>query len=114
MTKYEFLGEIYGKSKLVLAVVRQYVNDNPNITFTDLSKAFPDSLQGTKGVVKLESSVSDAYRGIGGHRRYFVNANEIIALCTGERVLVSNQWGIHNINPFIEHVQKLGYKIVLL
>jgi hypothetical protein len=96
----------------VLAVVKQYVKDNPNTTFADLEKIFPDKLQGSYGVVKLESSVSDSDRGIGGKKRYFVKSIDVIKLsASNERVLVSGEWGIGNINRFIANAESLGYKI---
>ena len=111
-SQYKFLGNTYGKGKLVLAVVKQYVEDHPADTFTDLQVAFPDNLQGGKGVVRLDSSVKPEEKGIGGKKRYFVKASEIITLpSSGEKVLVSIDWGIGNIEKFIEQATKLGYTI---
>ena len=110
-SKYLFNGETYGKSRLVLAVVKQYVEDCHPTAFEDLEKAFPSHLQGSLGVVKLIDSVSDKYKGVGGVKRYFVNEDEIIYLPSGERVIVCTQWGV-NIDRFIEHaMNKLDYKI---
>ena len=111
-SQYKFQGKTLGKGKLVLAVVKKYVEDHPTETFTDLQKAFPDNLQGSKGVVRLDKTVKAADKGIGGKKRYFVKANEIIELpSTGEKVLVSIDWGIGNIQDFIEQATKLGYSI---
>lgn len=81
---YNFEGTLYTKGRLVLAVVNKYVNDKNPATFNDLKSVFPDSLQGSKGVVRLETSVSDRDKGIGGQRRYFVGAGEPISL-SGEK-----------------------------
>lgn len=107
-SKYRFDGQIYGKSRLVLAVVKQYVADYNPHTFEELRQAFPDELQGSFAVVCLVEDVPDKYRGIGGVKRYF---DEIIRLASGERVLVSTQWGA-NIERFIEQAMfVLGYEI---
>ena len=110
-SKYEFKKNTYGKGQLVLAVVKQYVADHPSVTFADLQVAFPDALQGSKGVVRPESAVKPVDKGIGGQRRYFVKASDIILLSTGEKVLVSTEWGITNINKFIQQATALGYAI---
>jgi len=115
-SKYIFEGTEYGKNRLVLAVVKKYVEDNNGLTFKDLLDKFPKTLQGgKKGVVQLIENVSDKDKGIGpdGIKRYFVDSNDIINLPTlDEKVIVCNQWGIGNIDKFIEYVTDvLGYKI---
>ena len=108
---YEFNGKTYGVGRLVLAVVTQYVNDNPNVDFPTLQTAFPASLRGGSGVVQLKTSVPDAEQGIGGIRRYFVNTNEIIVLSNNDEVLVSDQWTKERMPEFIKNANGLGYTI---
>ena len=110
-SKYIFEGSIYGKSRLVLEVVKKYVEDHHPATFDELEKAFPSGIQGSLGVVRRIEDVSDKYKGNGGVKRYFVNEDEIIRLESGENVIVSTQWGT-NIDRFIEHaINKLDCKI---
>ncbi len=111
-SEYLFDGKKYRKNRLVLAVVNSYVNSNPTISFDDLKKVFPDELQGSNGVVRLLKDVPEKQRKLGdGNKRYFAKPEEIIILSSGE-VLVSDQWGLGNIERFIEHVEKtLGYII---
>lgn len=111
-SKYIFNGEIFVKRRLVLAVVKQYVEDYRPSTFDELKEAFPDYLQGSLGVVKLIDEVSDKYKGIGGAKRYFVKENEIIHLPSGERAIVCTEWGTHEIEKFVGHVMaKFNYNI---
>ena len=111
-SKYIFNGETFVKRRLVLAVVRQYVEDYRPTTFDELKEAFPDHLQGSLGVVKLIDEVSDKYKGIGGAKRYFVNENEIIRLPSGERAIVCTEWGAHDTEQFVGHVMaKFNYNI---
>lgn len=109
---YQFNGEEYRKNKLVLAVVKKYVEDNTPNNYTDLQNIFPDKLQGTKkGVVKLLTNVSNKDKGIGGQKRYFIDANDIIKLGSDE-IVVCTQWGADNIADFIEYVNtNLPYTI---
>jgi len=85
-TKYIFHDKEYGKGKLVLAVVRQYIIDN-NTDYSTLLEVFPPALQGGIGVfiseediqqkAKEENDVSD---------RYFIKENE--ALTTSDDVKI--------------------------
>lgn len=104
-TYYEFNGEKgLGKGRLVLAVVKKYCSDNKPASFEDLEKIFPKGLRSGKSVIaKDDGSIPDKDKGIGpnSHKRYFVD--EVIELSNGDKILVSTEWGIGNINPFIEH-----------
>lgn len=109
-SKYLFEGNTYGKSRLVLAVVKKYVEDHHPTTFDELESAFPSSIQGSLGVVRRIEDVSDKYKGIGGVKRYFVD--DVIYLASGEQVIVCTQFGATNTEKFVEHVtNELGYAI---
>lgn len=103
-TKYNFNNNRYVKRRLVLAVVKQYVDDHPNTTFDELLEKFPKKLQGSLGVFKEISQIQD-------DTRYFCKDNEIITLNDNTRIAVCNQWG-KPIIGFINHVKKeLNYTI---
>ena len=103
-SKYVFEGNTYGKSRLVLAVVKKYVEDHHPATFDELEEAFPSSIQGSLGVVRRIEDVSDKYKGVGGVKRYFVG--DVIELASGEQVIVCTQFGAPNTERFVEHVVK--------
>ena len=109
-SKYAFEGNIYGKSRLVLAVVRKYVEEHRPATFDELEDAFPSSIHGSLGVVRRIEDVSDKYKGVGGIKRYFVE--DVICLASGEQVIVCTQFGVTNTEKFVDHaMNKLGYSI---
>ena len=105
-SKYTFNGEAFAKSRLVLAVVKDYVSKNPDTSFDDLKKAFPDEWQaggaksGNRAVfvrlIEAENLFKDK-----GHRRHFFKEGETIQL-SDEVIAVSNQWGIGNIGGFVD------------
>lgn len=104
-TRYEFKGMEYGKGKLVLAVVSDYLKNNKNISYVELKTIFFDNLQkGRCGVVRKANEVilKDP------EKRYFfkypLNVN-------GETVVVCSQWGIDNIGYFVDRAIDLGYNI---
>ena len=105
-TKYIFEGKVYAKNRLVLSVVKNFVLKN-NPTYTELTKFFDKSLQGSLGVVELYSNaikVSDA------KKRFFLKDEDIIFL-PDAKIVVCTQWGIFNIVKFIKQAKTLGFDI---
>lgn len=108
-TKYQFNGQEYGKGRLVLAVVQQYVLDNPDTTFAELQSVFPRQLQGSIGVFNEFSEVSRKY-GNKNHKRHFIKDTELVKLsdCT---IAVSTEWGAGNFPGFLLHLEELGFDV---
>lgn len=108
-TKYHFDGNVYGKGRLVLAVVKRYVEMNPSTNFAELQRAFPSICQGSSGVVATTEQANQIYT-ISGRKRHFLERGDLIQLQDGPAA-VSNQWGIGNIQKFIEHAKELGFLV---
>ena len=111
-TKYEFLGKTYGKSRLVLAVVKEHVSRHTDITYAALEKSFPTTAQGSQGVFETLEKANEIIerQSAASGARHFVKADEIIEI-QDSTIAVCNQWGIGNIHKFLEQVSKLGYDI---
>jgi hypothetical protein len=103
-SKYSFNGQIYGKSRLVLAVLKHYIKQNSNTSLLQLQELFPPSLQGTFQLIESVDNLD-----VRKYSRYFMNDpvtlnNEDLVICT--------QWGIGNIENFIKKANdNLGYSI---
>ncbi|MBU8922462.1 MAG: KAP family NTPase [Bacteroidales bacterium] len=108
-SKYKFGGRELGKSRLVLAVLSQYVADNPDVSFDDLKANFPDEAQGAIGVFVKKEEAEDRFART-GYKRFFMKTNEPIMLIDGP-VCVCNQWGKGNVEKFIAIARKLGVTI---
>ena len=105
-TKYMFEGKVFPKNRLVLAIVKRYVEQN-NTTFATLNEVFDKSLQGSLGVVERYETalkISDAAK------RYFIKNEDILTLSDAQ-VVVCTQWGIFNIVKFVKRAQALGFDI---
>lgn len=105
-TKYMFEGKVYPKNRLVLAIIKRYVEQN-NLTYEELNEVFDKSLQGSLKVVELYDNalrISDA------GKRYFMKEEDLLNL-HNEKVVVCTQWGIYNIVKFIKLAQSLGFNI---
>ena len=106
-TRYMFNGNVYLKNRLVLAIVKDYVSNNPTITSGELKMIFDKSLQGSIGVVENEIIAKQRkdYQ-----VRFFSKDDEVIQLTDGN-MFVCSQWGILNIKNFIKRTEQMGYKI---
>lgn len=105
LTKYLYKETKYGKSRLVLAIVKDYVNSHQGIGFDELRKVFPNRIQGSMNVFTTLDE-SKKIKGI----RHFQNTDDVIHL-SDSSIAVCNQWGLKNITAFINHVRELGYDV---
>ena len=105
-TKYMFEGKVYSKNRLVLAIIKKYVEQNKP-SYKELNEVFDKSLQGSLKVVELFDNalkISDA------SKRYFMKDDDILNL-NNEKVVVCTQWGIFNIVKFVSRAKLLGFSI---
>lgn len=99
-TKYRFFEQRnLPKNRLVLEIIKKYVNDNPQISFEGLHNKFPDNLQGSLGVIEKIENIKDG-------RRYFMN--ESLKLGDNSTIAVCSGWSIHNLEKILEHIQAIG------
>lgn len=108
-SQFIFSGSIYGKGKLALAIVREYVANNPDVTFDELYDVFPKDIQGSYDVIVTADKAFEIYEK-SSHKRHYIKEDELIQLshCT---VAVSNQWGAGNIERMINKALELGFHI---
>ena len=115
-TKYSIDGgEPLNKRRFVLAVVKDYVKKNPDVTLEDLEKRFPSSLNHSPlhGVVrKYEDIKQKLVKQPDLRKRFLLDSDDIIQLADGTKVVVNNQWGstfyrflqvakeLHNVESF--------------
>ena len=98
-----------GKGRLVQEVIKDYIAKHPGITFDELQLVFPDSLR-TQTTKKVKNHVVALEKDVDAEDRYARYFKEAFP-CANGNVVVSSQWGISNINRFIEHARKMGYII---
>ncbi len=105
-TKYMFEGKVFPKNRLVLAIIKKYVQQN-NPSYNQLCEVFDKSLQGSLGVVEL---YDNAIKTSDAKKRYFLNDADVLTL-NNIKVVVCTQWGIFNIVKFVKRAQSLGFNI---
>ena len=96
-----------GKGKLVLAVIKDYVDTHPGISFEELVIAFPPDkkLHTSYAIIAKVEEIEEK-----NHVRYYMKDTDRINL-SDTSVAVCNQWGITNIGAFFDVCKKLGIEI---
>lgn len=108
-SKFIFNGSEYNKGRLVNAVIKNYVENNPTMTYSELKTKFPDKIQGSFGVFDTKFKAEDIYQRW-GHKRYYINPDEEIKL-SDETIATCTQWNPENIKQFLNQANSLGLKI---
>lgn len=109
-TKYLFNDKLLGKGRLVIEVVKQFIRENQHLTFEEIKEKFPSNLQGSTGVINTLAFVNQKYNG-SKKKRHFIDKNDILTSADGIEFLVSTEWGIGNINKFIELARSINFDI---
>ena len=105
--QYFYNEETYLKGRLVLAVIKNHAKENPDLTVDDLAEVFPQHLNGSFPVICSLSTAAEKY----GNKRHYIK--EPIQLIDAV-VVVTNQWGIANIDGFLGRADELGITIEAL
>ena len=92
-TKYNFLGNRYGKGTLVLAVIKKYLEEHPGMSLSQLSEVF--TKKNTGSTFDVVVPVKKAVKG-----RFFLNAEDLVK-AADKKIAVTSQWGKENIKHFI-------------
>ena len=103
---YTFNGHIYGVGGLVLAVIKKYVIDHPELTLEELQTIFPRALHGNYELVVDASDPLERFNVI-----YFYRERDKITLKDGTKICVTRQWGRPIIGRFLDKAKELGYEI---
>ena len=101
------------KGRLVLALVRAYVEKNPKVALAKLQELFhSEELQPRYGVV-LELGAAKKFCKNKVDRHFVKNPDDILKLGNGTKIAVCNQWTKDGIDNLIKIVsaQPLGYKV---
>jgi hypothetical protein len=107
--KYVFEGREYGKGRLVLAAIKQFVEKNPDFGFADLERIFPRHIQGAIGVFSSAEEANKIFTST-GRKRHFIEANEVVQL-RDSSIAVCSQWGSGNIKNFLEKMSELKMSV---
>ncbi|MFO7682582.1 MAG: hypothetical protein R6X34_21300, partial [Chloroflexota bacterium] len=108
-TRYLFHGDSFNKRKLVLAVIRHWVEANKPNNISELIQAFPQDIR-SGGLFVPEQEAKEIYNRQGIYR-HFLGDDEVLEFIDLTKYAISNQWGKGNIEKFIGQAKKIGYEI---
>ena len=106
--QYKLDGELYGKGRIVQAVVKKYVAEHPKVTHKQLKEVFPDELLNRFGIFQDENTANTLS---GARPRYFMKDEDGIKLGDKKIVYTSSQFTATNVLPLLDVAKKLGIKI---
>ncbi|AXB55221.1 PDDEXK family nuclease [Flavobacterium fluviale] len=109
-TKYLFNNMKLGKGRLVLEIVKSYLNKNPNSTFGQLQNRFPPNLQGSTGVINTLDHIKTKYEKA-SKKRHFIEDEYVLVSGDNISFAVSTEWGIGNIHNLIEIAKEEDFQI---
>jgi len=110
ITKYSIDGgEPLNKRRFVLAVIKKYVENHPEVTYDQLRAMFPDSLSNSPlhGVFRPYEDIKRKLQNQPDLvKRFFLEKEDLITLSEGTKLTVYNQWG-QNFASFLEVAKQL-------
>lgn len=111
-SKYSFNG-ISGlsKGKVVLAICKQYVKDNPKTTLAKIQEVFQSKEIQPRYNVILEINLARKTT-VNKTERYFFKEADIIKIGT-QKAVVTNQWSLATLTPLLKIAKGLGYKVTV-
>ncbi len=109
-TEFSLDGNRYwGIGRFVLAVVKQYVSEHPDITLEKLEEVFPSNLSSSKnrGIIRTIEFLNEHPE---WGKRYFTKENERIILKDNTTIIVNRGWGNTGkqkpyFQRFLEHIK---------
>ncbi len=109
-SKYSLNGGPFLKANdFVLNVVREYLKQHPDTTYTELEKVFPDPAKyGSYGTIRTIDFLKK--KNYDGHR-YFESEDDVLESADKVRFAVSTQWSWHNAPAFAKLAKSLGFEV---
>lgn len=113
--KFSFNGsQALGCSRLALAIVKQFVKDNPKYTYMEIQRALPAwaKLRTISEINYEKSQKNDDYF----ERRWFTNSQDMLTSADGKEFSLTTQWSAKgkypsDIQPMIDFARRQGYDV---
>lgn len=101
-SSYKYKGLVLNKRKLALEIFSDWIEKENPASLDDIKCKLESVIKNR--TITLADSVSD-----GRKNRYHMN--DAIQLASGELVVISNQWGIENIDRILSFFRKNGFAV---
>lgn len=115
-TKYSLDGgkQFFFKRKFVREVVAKYMEENPSLTYEQLTQIFSRNLQGTSyGVLRTLQSIDSSKQDKKDlYTRYVLDDGLTLTSADGTTFAVCTQWDVNNFPNILALLNKWGWNIV--
>ena len=114
-TKYKLNGsKPLGKGELGISIIKQYLNEHPEMKYSEIKENFPDSMLGKElkliGLIVTRQEIEnakDSYK----KRAYGFYKKRKFYSSDGVEFYVSNWWNITNIDSIIKFAKEQGWTV---
>lgn len=114
-TKYKLNGsKPLGKGELGISIIKQYLNEHPEMKYSEIKETFPDSMLGKElkliGLIITRQEIEnakDSYK----KRAYGFYKKRKFYSSDGVEFYVSNWWNITNIDSIIKFAKEQGWTV---
>ncbi len=107
-TRYSLNGRgYYGKGRLALEITKQYVKDNPNLTYLEIKRHIPLAISPYNRIRLWKQTTSDKSK----ETRWFEDKDDLMTSADGITFAFTTQISRHNIGTIIDFGKLQGYKI---
>lgn len=115
-TKYKFNGsEPLGKGELGISIIKQYLNEHPEMKYSEIKETFPDTMLGKNlkliGLIVTRQEIDNTVEGNKKRAYGFYKKDRKFYSSDGVEFYVSNWWNITNIDSIIQFAKDQGWTV---
>ena len=118
-TKYKFNGsEPLGKGELGISIIKQYLNEHPEMKYSEIKETFPDTMLGKNlkliGLIVTRQEIDNTVEGNKKRAYGFYKKDRKFYSSDGVEFYVSNWWNITNIDSIIQFAKEQGWTVEVI
>ena len=115
-TKYKLNGsKPLGKGELGISIIKQYLNEHPEMKYSEIKETFPDTMLGKDlkliGLIVTRQEIENSVESYKKRAYGFYKKDRKFYSSDGVEFYVSNWWNITNIDSIIQFAKEQGWTV---
>ena len=115
-TKYKLNGSNpLGKGELGISIIKQYLNEHPEMKYSEIKETFPDTMLGKDlkliGLIVTRQEIENSVESYKKRAYGFYKKDRKFYSSDGVEFYVSNWWNITNIDSIIKFAKEQGWTV---
>lgn len=115
-TKYKLNGsKPLGKGELGISIIKQYLNEHPEMKYSEIKETFPDTMLGKDlkliGLIITRQEIENAVESYKKRAYGFYKKDRKFYSSDGVEFYISNWWNITNIDSIIKFAKEQGWTV---